>query len=135
MDVHGVSATGAAPAATGADSSRLKAAAHEFEASLMKEFLKPLEHDSLFADKQTDSDDEEGGDEGSAGAIMSFGSQAMATAISERGGFGIATMILNHFQRSSSAAQAGSDSHHQGNRTTGVAPRPKVFNAIADERR
>ena len=29
---------------------RLASAAHEFEASLMKEFLKPLQHDSLFAD-------------------------------------------------------------------------------------
>lgn len=29
---------------------------------------------------------------------MSFGSDAMAKAISERGGFGIATKILDHFR-------------------------------------
>jgi peptidoglycan hydrolase FlgJ len=90
-----MSATAAESTATAADNPRLKAAAHEFEASLMKEFLKPLEHDSLFRDdKSGDPDDEEG----SADALMSFGSQAMATAISERGGFGIATMILSHFR-------------------------------------
>jgi flagellar protein FlgJ len=73
---------------------RLKSAAHEFEASLMQEFLKPLQHDALFADDKGGSSSE---DEGSDGALMSFGSQAMAKAISERGGFGIATQILKHF--------------------------------------
>jgi len=29
---------------------------------------------------------------------MSFGSEALAKAISERGGFGIATKILDHFR-------------------------------------
>ena len=81
-----------------ADHSKLKAAAHEFEASMMKELLKPLERDSPLTESR-ESDDEEG----SAGAMMSFGSQAMATAISERGGFGIATMILNRFTAGSNA--------------------------------
>ena len=66
--------TGQAPMSP--DNPKLKSAAHEFEASLMQEFLKPLQHDSLFApDKsdgadgsgETDSDD----DQGSAGALMS----------------------------------------------------------------
>jgi peptidoglycan hydrolase FlgJ len=74
---------------------RLKPAAHEFEACLMKEFLKPLQHDALFSDNK-DGDDS---GEGSGGALMSFGSEALAKAISERGGFGIATRILDHLGR------------------------------------
>lgn len=86
---------------------RLKSAAHEFEASLMQEFLKPLQHDSLFSPDESDSSVTEDADadgdssQGSAGALMSFGSEAMAKAISERGGFGIATKILEHFRAQS----------------------------------
>ena len=130
MGIHHVLATGAEPAATAADSPRLKAAAHEFEASLMKEFLKPLEHDSLFTeDKPGDPDD----DEGSADALMSFGSQAMATAISERGGFGIATMILNHFQTDPGAVPPESHSLYQGNLRMAGSPITKVPKSVADE--
>jgi peptidoglycan hydrolase FlgJ len=80
-----------------ADNPRLKSAAHEFEASLMQEFLKPLQHDPLFAPDKSDESDSDSDDQGSSGALMSFGSEAMARAISERGGFGIATKILDHF--------------------------------------
>ncbi len=98
--------TGLIPLSAG--NPKLQSAAHEFEASLMQEFLKPLQHDSLFApenpgdsgDTDTDSDDAQG----SAGALISFGSEAMAKAISERGGFGIATKILDHFRAQSQAA-------------------------------
>jgi len=41
---------------------------------------------------------------------MSFGSEALAKAISERGGFGIASKILDHFRthdESSSAVSSG----------------------------
>jgi peptidoglycan hydrolase FlgJ len=86
---------------------RLKPAAHEFEACLMKEFLKPLQHDPLFSDaKEGDGDGGDTGDdgEGSGGALMSFGSEALARAISERGGFGIATKILDHFGQGSASS-------------------------------
>jgi len=95
VEIHGLNAASEQTPVLVADNPKLKSAAHEFEASLMKEFLKPLEHDSLFTeDKSGDSDAEQG----SAGALISFGSQAMAKAISERGGFGIATKILDHFR-------------------------------------
>ena len=81
---------------------RLKPAAHEFEACLMKEFLQPLQHDALLDDK---SDPDCG--EGSDSALMSFGSEALAKAISERGGFGIATKIIGHFRQAGSAEPAG----------------------------
>ena len=80
---------------------RLKPAAHEFEACLMKEFLEPLQHDSLF-----EGDKEEGGGEASDSALLSFGSEALAKAISERGGFGIAKEILRHFAKNGPAAGA-----------------------------
>jgi len=83
---------------------RLKPAAHEFEASLMQEFLKPLQQrDALFSDT---SDSASNDDSGADGALMSFGSQAMAKAISERGGFGIATQILKHFEQNKPSGES-----------------------------
>jgi len=87
---------GAMPAAlkteSGATDPRLKPAAHEFEACLMKEFLEPLQKDVLFGEGGDDSNSG-----GSSNALMSFGSEALARALSERGGFGIAAKILDHF--------------------------------------
>jgi Rod binding domain-containing protein len=68
---------------------RLKPAAHEFEACLMKEFLAPLQRDSLFDDGTSAASSD-----GSDNALMGFGSEALARAISDRGGFGIATKII-----------------------------------------
>jgi flagellar protein FlgJ len=84
-------------------SPRLQSAAHEFEASLMKEFLKPLQHDSLFADEGSRGDDDTSG---SAGTLMSYGAEAMAKSISEHGGFGIAQKILDHFKAGTVTPQA-----------------------------
>jgi len=130
MNIHGIPAAGAYHATGSADNPRLKAAAHEFEASLMKEFLKPLEHDSLFSEeKPGDSSD----DEDSASALMSFGSEAMATAISERGGFGIATMILDHFRTDPKAEQADKARSAQGSLRIGDSSVTKVHHSAADE--
>jgi peptidoglycan hydrolase FlgJ len=85
---------------------RLESAAHEFEASLMKEFLKPLQHDSLFAEDDSKGDDEP---TGSAEALMSYGAEAMAKSLSEHGGFGIAQKILDHFRQSTQPSQADTD--------------------------
>ena len=83
--------TGTHGATGGTRDPRLKPAAHEFEACLMKEFLKPLQKDTLSSEEGDGADSE-----GSNGALMSFGSEALARAISERGGFGIATKIIEH---------------------------------------
>lgn len=110
MNVSPIHLSGAPP--LDADSPRLKSAAHEFEASLMQEFLKPLQHDALFSssDESSSSDhsDTSDGEEGSSAALLSFGSMAMARAISERGGFGIATKILDHFRTSPASEVRGS---------------------------
>jgi Rod binding domain-containing protein len=74
---------------------RLERSAHEFEASLMAELLKPLQE----GDGLTGEDNDEGG-AGSGGALAGFASQSLARAISERGGFGIADRILHQLELS-----------------------------------
>ena len=63
---------------------RLVRAAHEFEAQMMKELLKPM----------TDADGLDGRGRrlgfGSGGALGEFASEALGQALSEQGGFGIA---------------------------------------------
>jgi Rod binding domain-containing protein len=78
-------------------SPKLVNAAHEFEASLMKELMAPLlpGHDLSGEDE-----------EGSASALGEFAGEALAKAISEHGGFGIASGILR---------QLSSQSNHFGN--------------------
>ncbi len=85
---------------------RLKPAAHEFEACLMKEFLQPMQHDALFAgDKDGGGEgSDDGGGDGSDNALLSFGTESLARAISERGGFGIANKIINDFEKVKPAA-------------------------------
>jgi flagellar protein FlgJ len=99
-----VDLTSSVAAVTAQPNPRLESAAHEFEASLMQEFLKPLQHDSLFADEDSKGDDDTSG---SAGTLMSYGAEAMAKSISEHGGFGIARKILDHFKETGGGAQAG----------------------------
>jgi peptidoglycan hydrolase FlgJ len=91
--IDGVASATAAGPGIGQDP-RLIPAAHEFEACLMKELLEPLQHDALFSDATDGARDDE---EGSGGALTSFGSEALGQAISERGGFGIADRIIGHF--------------------------------------
>lgn len=65
---------------------RLVRAAHEFEAQLMKELLKPMtSNDVLFG---------EGGDAGSGGILGEFAGEALGRALSEQGGLGIANSIV-----------------------------------------
>jgi flagellar protein FlgJ len=73
-------------------SPRLVKAAHEFEASMMQELLKPMmqDHSGLYStsdDKDDDSDTDS--------ALMEFGTEVMANALSERGGLGISKMVLS----------------------------------------
>jgi Rod binding domain-containing protein len=80
---------------------RLERSAHEFEASLMAELLKPMQQsDGL-------TGDDSGGGSGSGGALAGFASESLARAISERGGFGIADRILHQFESGHSGSQNG----------------------------
>jgi Rod binding domain-containing protein len=79
---------------------KLERSAHEFEASLMAELLKPMQ--------EADSLNGEENDAGEGGALQGFASESLARAISERGGFGIADRILRQLNPAS-ATQSHQD--------------------------
>lgn len=81
---------------------RLVSAAHEFEAQMMKELLKPLTSvDGMTSDNGEDSP------LGSEGALGEFASEALGRSLSEHGGLGVADGIIGslsqHGNRSQSA--------------------------------
>lgn len=94
MQVQG-SAAGTSGQAIGPNP-RLVRAAHEFEAQMMKELLKPL---NVSGGWNAESDDS-----GSSGALGEFASEALGNAISQQGGLGIANSILQHFSHSGNHA-------------------------------
>jgi hypothetical protein len=84
---------------------RLVRAAHEFEAQMMKELLKPL----TAGDGLTGSDDESG----STGALGDYAGEALGRALSEAGGFGIANRILGQFSHSGNQPTVGPVTENQ----------------------
>jgi Rod binding domain-containing protein len=66
--------------------SRLVEAAHEFEAQMMKELLKPLTGGTTMDGNESDS--------GSGLALGDFATDALGQSLSRSGGLGIATSIL-----------------------------------------
>ena len=94
------------PATPATPPPRLVRAAHEFEAQMMKELMKPLNQGNSL----TGADDSADSDSGSSGALGEFASEALGRALSEHGGFGIASSIvkqLTHSKHGSSATQNG----------------------------
>ena len=80
---------------------RLVRAAHEFEAQMMKELLKPLTGgDALSGEDDSSSS-------GSGGALGEFASEALARSLSEQGGFGIANRIVKDLAHSSNQSGTG----------------------------
>jgi len=86
--------------AGGVPSPRLVRAAHEFEAQMMKELLEPMTRSGSSLEGE---DGEESGS-GSAGALGTFASEALAQSISAAGGFGIADKILKTLSHSGHSA-------------------------------
>jgi Rod binding domain-containing protein len=78
---------------------KLVAAAHEFEAQLMKELLRPMTS-SMSADE--DESEAQGGS-----ILGSFATEALGKALSNNGGLGIATSILGTFSRNGTDSHAG----------------------------
>lgn len=102
--IQGATKLTEAKGATAAPSPRLINAAHEFEAQMMKELLKPLtENDGLTGDEDAGP--------GSAGALGEFASEALGRAISDQGGLGIASHIVQNL------------AHRSEGRTSGETPR------------
>ena len=67
---------------------RLVHAAHEFEAQMMQEMLKPLTSGNGLDGEENETSS------GSGGALGAFASESLGRGLSEHGGFGIATHIL-----------------------------------------
>jgi Rod binding domain-containing protein len=82
MHVHG--ATVAQNQSASPSQPRLVQAAHEFEAQMMKELLKPM----------TGGASIDGEDSGSGGALADFATEALGQSLSRSGGVGIASTIL-----------------------------------------
>jgi Rod binding domain-containing protein len=80
---------------------RLVRAAHEFEAQMMKELLKPM----TGGDGLTGEDEDAGS--GASGALGEFASEALGRALSERGGLGIANSIVRDLSHSGNKAEGG----------------------------
>jgi flagellar protein FlgJ len=79
-------------AATGLDQQRqgkLTDAAQQFEATMLQELLKPMQHGQSSSGRDEESDDS------STDTISSFGTEAVAKAVSKGGGFGIAKQIVS----------------------------------------
>jgi len=90
------SASGSGIATTDTPQPRLVRAAHEFEAQMMQELMKPLTRGSSL----TGEDEDSGDSSGSSGALGEFATEALGRALSERGGFGIAKSVLKDLSHS-----------------------------------
>ena len=96
----------AAAAVTGdaaAPQPRLVRAVHEFEAQMMEELMKPMTRGSSLTGEDEDSDS----GSGSGGALGEYASEALGRALSERGGFGIATQIVKDLSHSGNRGITG----------------------------
>jgi Rod binding domain-containing protein len=82
---------------------RLVRAAHEFEAQMMKELLKPMTGDSAL----TGEEDGAEGSWGSNGAMGEFASEALGQALSQHGGFGMADRIVHDLSHSGTSNHPG----------------------------
>lgn len=85
----GADVTGQPPAANERQKqAKLADAAQQFEASMLQELLKPMQHGQDDWGEAVKSDDL------ASDTISSFGTEAIAKAISKGGGFGIAKQIV-----------------------------------------
>lgn len=91
---------------------RLVKAAHEFEAQLMKELLRPLT-----ASSGLPGDGDE--DAGETGTLGEFAAESLAGALSAHGGLGIASRILGDLSRSGNIS-----------RNSPVTEKPPIDNVI-----
>ena len=73
----------------GQKQAKLADAAQQFEATMLQELLKPMQHG------QSSWGGEEKSDDSASDTISSFGTEAIAKAISQGGGFGIAKQIVS----------------------------------------
>jgi Rod binding domain-containing protein len=92
---------------------RLVKAAHEFEAQMMKELLKPLNTGTSILGDEDDS--------GSNGALGEYAQEALGRAMSDKGGLGIANQIVKQLSANKPGNQAAGNSA-QGNLSGNSVP-------------
>ena len=94
MKIESAVASGAPPAAEGAKNHKLAEAAQQFESMMLQQMLKTMRsgEDSWGGDADKSSD-------ASMDTISSFGTEAVATAISKGGGLGIARQVIQQVTR------------------------------------
>jgi peptidoglycan hydrolase FlgJ len=108
-----IAASATAPAAVAAtpaaalEHRKLTAAAQQFEGMLLQEMLKPMKEHGFAQDEGEDDGDKDGG--GFADTLSSFGTEAMATAIAEGGGLGIARQVIEQVEREKSSHTAAAE--------------------------
>ncbi len=78
-----------------APSPKLVKAAHEFESILLQSWMEKMNKSFLGTEESQDPAHD---------TVSSLGTQAIATALSARGGIGIASMILRQLQRQAQSA-------------------------------
>ncbi len=103
LEPDGLASQSTSPASAQAKNPKLERSAHEFEASLMAELLKPLQEGVGLTGEDS------GSSAGSEGALSGFASESLARAISERGGFGIADRLLHQLESGSAGAQKATE--------------------------
>jgi Rod binding domain-containing protein len=79
-------------------------AAHEFEAQMMKEIMKPM---TSASNSLTGDEDDSDSSSGSGGALGQFASEALARALSDHGGLGIANQIVCELSHSDTQKVTG----------------------------
>jgi Rod binding domain-containing protein len=88
-------------ATTATPSPRLVNAAHEFEAQMMKELLKPMMSTNGLNGEENESSS------GSGGALGEFATEALGRGLSEAGGFGLASSIVRQLTPASNRPVTG----------------------------
>ena len=131
---------GSSPAARDAQlDPKLVAAAHQFEASMMAELLKPLNSGQGLGGEDDEGGAAEGSGslsdltssaDGSGGALMSFGSEALAKALSEKGGLGVARRVLDHFEAAQTAKDADADADSRVRASTKAGAGKSRMNSV-----
>lgn len=94
--ISSITAALSAQQENGVPQPRLVHAAREFEAQMMSELLQPLTASDVLTGDAEGSE----GNWGSNGALGQFASEALGQALSQHGGFGVASKIvqdLSHF--------------------------------------
>ena len=97
----------AVEAGSASPSPKLVRAAHEFEAQMMKELLKPMTGDNALVGDDDGSGLELGSGSGSEGALADFASESLGQALSQRGGFGIADRIVKELGHTQGKSVSG----------------------------